>query len=146
MQNFFVKPLVFFIYALCFSFGGITFQPFYFFYINQFFRLYVSLLGSILVSCVCLKTYLFLLSLYIYLHSYTKYFLLKNRILCFHAISPLSFLFFVYLCLLPFLKILFIYLGEGEHESGRETEAEGEADSPLSREPVLGLNPRTLRS
>ena len=31
---------------------------------------------------------------------------------------------------------------EREHKQGRE----GEADSPLSREPVVGLNPRTLGS
>jgi len=30
--------------------------------------------------------------------------------------------------------------------SGGEAEGEGEADSPLSREPDTGLDPRTLRS
>jgi len=29
---------------------------------------------------------------------------------------------------------------------GEEAEAEGEADSPLSREPDVGLDPRTWRS
>ena len=29
---------------------------------------------------------------------------------------------------------------------GAEAEGEGEADSPLSREPSMGLDPRTLRS
>ena len=39
------------------------------------------------------------------------------------------------------LKILFIW------ERDRVcTEGEGEADSPLSREPNMGLDPRTLRS
>jgi len=37
-------------------------------------------------------------------------------------------------------------LREREHKLGREAEAEREADSPLSREPVGGLDPRTLRS
>jgi len=45
-------------------------------------------------------------------------------------------------CLLFFKKILFIYLRERKGEG----ETEGEADSPLSREPDAGLNPRTLRS
>ena len=46
-----------------------------------------------------------------------------------------------------FFKILFI-----ERESGRETKqgggggGEGEADSPRSREPNIGLDPRTLGS
>jgi len=30
--------------------------------------------------------------------------------------------------------------------SGGEAEGEGEADSPLSREPDMGLDPRTLES
>jgi len=46
---------------------------------------------------------------------------------------------------------LFIYLTErerdSEHKQGeKQAEAEGEADSPQSRDPDLGLNPRTLRS
>ena len=46
-----------------------------------------------------------------------------------------------------FFKILFIYLTEKEREqSGGGAEAEGEAGSPLSREPNTGLHPRTLRS
>jgi len=44
----------------------------------------------------------------------------------------------------------FIYLFEREHEkrgdSEGEAEEEGEADSPLSKEPNVGLDPRTLRS
>ena len=50
---------------------------------------------------------------------------------------------------LIFLKILFIYLTERERSQvGRETgrEREEEAGSPLSREPDMGLNPRTLGS
>ena len=36
---------------------------------------------------------------------------------------------------------------EREHTSkGGVAEGEGEADSPLSREPNVGLDPRTLRS
>ena len=51
-----------------------------------------------------------------------------------------------------FLKILFIYLRERQHErereqeQGEEAEGEGEADSPLSREPNVGLDLRTLSS
>ena len=41
-----------------------------------------------------------------------------------------------------FLKILFIYLTERESTVGRRAEGEGEADSPLSREPDTGLDPR----
>ena len=55
--------------------------------------------------------------------------------------------------LFPFLFLKdFIYLfetrQESEHEQGggAKGEREGEADSPLSRDPDLGLNPRTLRS
>ena len=44
------------------------------------------------------------------------------------------------------LKIVFIYLRKREHEQGRGAEREAEADSPLSREPDAGLNPRTLGS
>ena len=44
-----------------------------------------------------------------------------------------------------FLKILFIYLRKREstHEQWGEAEREREADSPLSRELDLGLDPRT---
>ena len=45
------------------------------------------------------------------------------------------------------LKILFIYLREWASErawAGGGAEGEGEADSLLSREPSVGLNPRTL--
>jgi len=51
-----------------------------------------------------------------------------------------------------FLKILLIYLRERvskrerEHKLGGEAEGEGEADSPLSREPDVGLGLRTLGS
>ena len=48
-----------------------------------------------------------------------------------------------------FLKILFffIYLTERDHKQAeRQAEGEGEAGSPLSREPDSGLDPRTLRS
>jgi len=46
-----------------------------------------------------------------------------------------------------FFKILLIYLRERETELAREggVEREGEADSPLSREPNA-LHPRTLGS
>ena len=52
---------------------------------------------------------------------------------------------------LPFLfKIIFIYLRESEHKRGvggeQQAEGEKETDSLLSREPDVGLNPRTLRS
>ena len=41
-----------------------------------------------------------------------------------------------------FLEILFIYLGESIQAGGREeAEGEGEADSPLSGQPNMGLNP-----
>ena len=42
----------------------------------------------------------------------------------------------------------FIYLFErmSEHEQGGVAEGEGEADSPLNREPDVGLSPRTPRS
>ena len=41
----------------------------------------------------------------------------------------------------------FIYLRETEHAQAEEgAEGEGEADSPLSREPDAGLYPRTLGS
>ena len=48
-----------------------------------------------------------------------------------------------------FLRFLFIYLTQREREStraGGAAEAEGEAASPLGREPDAGLDPRTLRS
>ena len=35
---------------------------------------------------------------------------------------------------------------EREHKQGGGVEAEGEAGSPLSREPDVGLDPRTLGS
>ena len=46
--------------------------------------------------------------------------------------------------------ILFIYLRERKHEREKAraqgaAEGEGEADSPLSREPNVGLDPRTPR-
>ena len=44
-------------------------------------------------------------------------------------------------------KILFIFLTEREREREQARGArEGEADSPLSREPNAGLDPRTLGS
>jgi len=44
-----------------------------------------------------------------------------------------------------FFKILF--KGAGEHaQAGGAAVAKGEAGSPLSREPDLGLDPRTLGS
>ena len=62
----------------------------------------------------------------------------------------LSVVFFFFSPCFFFFKILFIYLREGdrgaEHEQGEEAEGEGEADSPLSGEPSVGLYPRTLRS
>ena len=49
-----------------------------------------------------------------------------------------------------FLKILFIYFRqrhkkkESISKMGGEAKGEGQADSPLSREPNAGLDPRTL--
>jgi len=54
------------------------------------------------------------------------------------------------MCLVGFRVFLFlffkIYLSEREitEHKQREQQAEGETDSPLSREPDVGLNPRTL--
>ena len=46
-----------------------------------------------------------------------------------------------------FFKILFIYLRESERaQAGGPAEGEGEAGSPPSREPDVGLDPRTPRS
>ena len=47
-----------------------------------------------------------------------------------------------------FLKVVVIYLRvhTSERAQGGKQEGVGEADSPLSREPDVGLNPRTLRS
>ena len=47
-----------------------------------------------------------------------------------------------------FFKILFIYLTERAQSGWGEwqAEGEGEAGSPLSREPDVGLNPSTLGS
>ena len=49
-----------------------------------------------------------------------------------------------------FLKILFIrarvWMSTREHEWRKGAEAEGEADSVLSMEPHIGLDPRTLGS
>ena len=50
-----------------------------------------------------------------------------------------------------FLKILFVYLRERERKSAHTNgvggaEGEGDAGSPLSREPDAGLHPRTPRS
>ena len=54
----------------------------------------------------------------------------------------------VYLHILTFFfGIVFIYLTEREQEQGeQQVEADGEAGSPLSREPDVGLHPRTSRS
>ena len=49
-----------------------------------------------------------------------------------------------------FFFLRFIYLfdreREKEHKQGRGAEREGEAGSPLSREPYAGLNLTTMRS
>ena len=46
-----------------------------------------------------------------------------------------------------FKKILFIYLTKREHKQGeQQAEGEGEAGSLLTREPDVGLEPRTLGS
>ena len=56
----------------------------------------------------------------------------------------------IHMCVYTHVFVVFkylIYLTEREKEraqAGRE--GEGEADSPLSREPDLGLDPRTLES
>ena len=52
-------------------------------------------------------------------------------------------------CFVLFLNILFIYLTEREREGTsreRQAERQREAVSLLSREPDVGLDPRTLRS
>ena len=52
-----------------------------------------------------------------------------------------------WLCLFSFFLKDFVYLFERESRGrGREREGEREADSLLSKEPDVGLNPRTLRS
>ena len=43
-------------------------------------------------------------------------------------------------------KILFMYLAERDTERAQAEGGEGEVDSQLSREPNVGLNPRTLGS
>ena len=45
-----------------------------------------------------------------------------------------------------FLRFYLFYdrTGVKEHKQGVVAEGEGEADSPLSREPDVGLDPRTL--
>ena len=53
--------------------------------------------------------------------------------------------------ILFYFKIVFIYLREGERASEHrqtegQAEAEGEAGSPPSKEPDVGLDPRTLGS
>ena len=55
----------------------------------------------------------------------------------------MGFVFFVF-----FFKVLFIYLPERERaQAGRvAAEAEGEAGSPPSKAPDVGLDPRTLGS
>ena len=45
---------------------------------------------------------------------------------------------------LSFLKRF--YLRKKEHQQQGGTVGEGEAGSLLSREPIMGLNPKTLRS
>ena len=61
-----------------------------------------------------------------------------------HCIQRVSIWLTMFVC---FFKVLFIYLTENERaQIGGTAEGEGEADSPLSREPNMGLNPRTLES
>jgi len=51
--------------------------------------------------------------------------------------------------ILFFIKILFLYLSERERESAPKKgdwQAEGEAGFPQSKEPDVGLDPRTLES
>ena len=40
----------------------------------------------------------------------------------------------------------FIYLSDREHKQEQQAEGEEEAGSPLSREPDVGIDPRTLGS
>ena len=48
---------------------------------------------------------------------------------------------------LIFFKILFIFLTESTHKQGEQQAAgEGEAGSPLNKEPNVGLSLRTLGS
>uniref|UniRef100_A0A7N5K9F0 Forkhead box R1 n=1 Tax=Ailuropoda melanoleuca TaxID=9646 RepID=A0A7N5K9F0_AILME len=62
-----------------------------------------------------------------------------------HSLSPLKNPTVLYLSFCFFLKILFIYLREREGAQAGGA-AEGETDSLLSREPDVGLDPRTLGS
>lgn len=63
-----------------------------------------------------------------------------------------EFVFFFFLDLFIYLRERNAYVGEGQREQERASEheqgkgAKGEADSPLSGEPNMGLDPRTLRS
>ena len=57
-----------------------------------------------------------------------------------HSLSQINKNFILFYLIL-FLKILFIHSWEREHE--QEAEGKREADSPLSREPDVGLDPRT---
>ena len=41
---------------------------------------------------------------------------------------------------------MYLFEREQEQVAGRRAKGEGETDSPLSREPASGLNPRTPRS
>ena len=59
-------------------------------------------------------------------------------IACLELGTPLTFILF-------FFRILFIYLTEHK-QAEWQVEGEGEAGSPISREPDKGLDPRTLGS
>jgi len=63
----------------------------------------------------------------------------------FNEFTYLSFLHFLFLLIsfFPFLKILFICRRES---TSRGSSRQGEAGSPLSREPNVGLDPRMLGS
>ena len=77
--------------------------------------------------------------------SLTKHLVLSfHKINLCHLITDLHFTSGCFVGKLFFWKILFIYLSKRENTSeGGGAEGEGEADSPLSREPNVRLNPRT---
>ena len=62
-----------------------------------------------------------------------------------NTVQVMEFLCFPFKFSFPFFFLRF-YLFIHERQKEAETQAEGEADSPLSREPDVGLDPKTLKS